>query len=285
MAIPQNYKTGIDKTVNDLRDKRLLIFDEFKLAKFEILRKGETLEFGKNSQNLWQLTKPQPYRTDAVVVDDILGKVREAKFDPALSADAAKKNAADFTSATPAGTLRVADTAGARELEVRKAKDNTYLAKSATVAGVFKVGDDLGKAFDKPLDDYRSKKLTDFGFDDPARVAYESGGKTNTLEHKGDDWLWNGKKADPSTLTASLEALRGRSELRFGEKKFTAPAITITVTHKDGKTTEKLMVAKVNNYHYVQRNGEIGDYEIDPKTLTDLEATMGKIKEAGAARK
>jgi hypothetical protein len=105
------------------------------------------------------------------------------------------------------------------------------------------------------------------------------------LEHKGEDWIWNGKKADASTVTAFLEGLRGFAALSFVEKKFTTPAFTVTVTLADGKTVEKLMVAKVGNFQYAQRAGETGEYELDPKTLTDLEAAMGKIREAGAAKK
>lgn len=284
-TIAQNYKMGFDKKVNDLRDKRLLIFEPEKVAKLEVVRKGETLEFGKSAAGLWQLTKPQPYRTDAVVVDDLLSKLGEAKFDPALDAETAKKNAAAFAAGTPAGVVRVTDAGGVRSIEIRKTKDNEYLAKSAAAEGAYKVGEDLGKSFDKTLDDYRSKKLMDFSFTDPAKVVVETGGKTSVLEHKGEDWIWNGKKADGATVTEFLEGLRGFSALSFVEKKFTTPSFTVTVTQNDGKTVEKLMAAKVGNFVYVQRSGETGEYEIDPKTLTDLEAAMGKIKEAGAAKK
>ena len=82
-------------TVNDLRDKRLVILDESKLSGLEIVRKPETLQFAKNSRSLWQFVKPQPFRTDAVVVDELLSKVKEAKFDPALSLEDQKKNAAE----------------------------------------------------------------------------------------------------------------------------------------------------------------------------------------------
>jgi hypothetical protein len=146
-AIAQNYKLGFDKTVNDLRDKRLLIFDEVKLAKLEVLSKASSLEFGKNAQGIWQLVKPQPFRTDAVVVDELLNKVKEAKFDPAVDAETAKKNAAGFAAAAVVGTVKVTDAGGTRTLEVRKSKDNEFLAKSSAVDGVHKVGEELGKGF------------------------------------------------------------------------------------------------------------------------------------------
>jgi len=284
-AIAQNYKMGFDKTVNDLRDKRLLVVDEAKLARVEVVRKLESFEFSKGGQGLWQMVKPQAYRTDAVVVDDLLNKLKDAKFETATAEDVVKKNAAGFAAGTLAGTLRLTDSGGTKQLEIRKSKDNEYLAKSSMVDGVHKVSEELGKSFEKALNDYRSKKLMDFGFEDPAKIVVESAGKTNMLEHKGEDWIWNGKKADASTVTAFIEGLRGLTALTFVEKKFTTPSFTVSVTHRDGKTVEKLVVSKVGNYQYAQRAGETGEYEVDPKSTTDLEAAMAKIKEAGAAKK
>ena len=52
-------KTSLEKTPNDLRDKRLLTFDQDKLTRVDLQRpNGETIEFGKNNQNDWQILKP-----------------------------------------------------------------------------------------------------------------------------------------------------------------------------------------------------------------------------------
>jgi hypothetical protein len=284
-AIAQSFKVGFDKSVNDLRDKRLVILDEVKLTRLEVVRKADAIEFGKNGKGLWTMVKPQPYRTDAVVVDEVLNKVKEAKFDPALTEDAAKKNASGFAAGALLGTLKFTDGAGAKTLEVRKSKDNEYLAKSSTVEGIYKVGEDLGKIFDKGLDEYRNKKLMDFGFEDPTRIQIDASGKSSVLERKGQDWIWNGKKADAATVTEFLQSLRGFSAMSFVDKGFAAPTFTVTLTQRDGKTLEKLMVSKVGNFHYVRREGETGDYEVDPKAFAELEAAAGKIKEPGAAKK
>lgn len=285
VAIGQNYKVGIDKTPNDLRDKRMLIFEDAKLTGFELARKDATLEFTRNGKGTWQMSRPQAYRVEATAIDDLLTKLGEAKFDPLASADTLKQQATAFASATPVAVVKITDASGTRQLEVRKTKENQVLAKSAAVEGVHKLGEDLAKLLDKGLDDFRSKKLMDFGFDDPAKVVFENSGKTSTLEHKGEDWIWNGKKADSATVHEFLEGLRGFTAMSFVEKKFTTPTITIRVTSKDGKQTETLKIARVGNFQYAQRDGEPGEFELDPKSLGDLEAAMAKIKEAGAAKK
>jgi hypothetical protein len=277
-AIAQYFKVGFDKRVADLQDKRLLVVDEAKLARVEVTRGGTVLEFGKNGQGLWQLVKPQPYRTNATVVDDLLTKVREAVYDPLTLPTVKQQQAAKFASAAPVATLTLTDAAGAKTLEVRKTKEGDYLGKSATVAGVHKVEAALGDALAKPLEEYRSKKLMDFGYDDPARIEWRKDGKTTTLEHKGEDWLLNGAKTDRATVTGFLEQLRGLSALGFVEGKYTTAALSITVTQRDGKTVEKLEVAEVGKFRYARREGEAGQYELDPKTLTDLEAELGRVK-------
>ena len=64
-------KTSLDKAPKDLRDKRLLTFDQDKLTRVELTTKktaGGPIEFGKNNQNEWQIVKPQPYRADSLQV-------------------------------------------------------------------------------------------------------------------------------------------------------------------------------------------------------------------------
>ncbi len=284
-AIGQDFKAGVDRRVNDLRDKRLVVIDEAKLAKIEIAKKGESLEFVKSARGLWKMEKPQAYRTEAVTVDELLNKVKESKFEPALSAEDLKKNAASFTAATLVATLTLSDGLGAKKLEVRKTKENAYLAKSSTVDGVHKVADDLGTSLDKSLDEYRSKKLMDFGYEDPVRIDLDFGGKKSVVERKDKDWMMNGKKMDAQTLMPFLDALRAFSALKFVAGGFTSAASKVTVTQKDGKTLEKLLLAKVGNSVYARREGETGEYEIDPKTLADLEAALGAVKEPGATKK
>ena len=57
-------KTSVDKTLNDLRDKRLLTANSDKLSRVDLIRKGQNIEFGKNKDD-WQILKPKPLRADS----------------------------------------------------------------------------------------------------------------------------------------------------------------------------------------------------------------------------
>ena len=84
-------KTSFDKSPNDLRDKRLLTFDSDKLTRVELQAKGQTVEFGKNGQNEWQILKPRPLRADSSAVSSLVDKLKDAKMDLTGTEDAAKK--------------------------------------------------------------------------------------------------------------------------------------------------------------------------------------------------
>src|SRR5580693_2870992 len=155
-------KTSLEKSLNDLRDKRLLTFDQDKLSRVELLAKKQDVEFGRDKDH-WQIVKPKPLRADGLQVDELMRKLKDAKMDLTLSDDDAKKAAAAFASGTPVATVKITDPSGTQQIEVRKNKDD-YYAKSSTVAGVFKATPDLGTGVDKSLDDFRNKKLFDFGF-------------------------------------------------------------------------------------------------------------------------
>jgi ribosomal protein L12E/L44/L45/RPP1/RPP2 len=170
-TIASYVKTGLDKTDNDLRDKRLMTFDSDKITRVVLAAKGAPVEFGKNAQNEWQILKPAPLRADATQVDSLINKLKDAKMDAIVSDEDAKKAAGGFASGTRVALATVSDSKGDQTLEVHKDKDKNYYAKSSVVDGIYKINTDVGDALDKGLDDFRNKKLFDFGFSDPAKSS------------------------------------------------------------------------------------------------------------------
>ena len=163
-------KTTLDKRPDDLRDKRLLTFDSDKLSRVELTAKGQSLEFGKNGQGEWTIVKPRPLRADGASVDGLVSKLKDAKMDLGNpSEDAAKK----FAAAARVAVVDVTDAGGTQTLEVRRDQEKNVYAKSSAVEGVYKANVDLGDAVDKGLDDFRNKKLFDFGFSDPQQGGFE----------------------------------------------------------------------------------------------------------------
>src|SRR5205823_654359 len=101
-TIASFVKSGLDKRPDDLRDKRLLAFDQDKLTRVELQAKGQAVEFGKDAQGEWQILKPRPLRADSSAVNGLVDKLRDAKMDLAATEDAAKGFASGAKVATAA---------------------------------------------------------------------------------------------------------------------------------------------------------------------------------------
>jgi hypothetical protein len=268
-------KTGLDKGLNDLRDKRLLTFDSDKLTRVDLQSKGQQVEFGKNGANEWQIVKPRPLRADSSQVDTLVTKLKDAKMDLTNpDADAAKK----FAGAARIATVSVTDAGGTQSLEVRQDKDKNYFAKSSSMEGVYKIGSDVGDAFNKSLDDFRNKKLFDFGFSDPSKVEIGTGGATYTKS--GDKWMMGAKAMDNASVQNLIDKLRDLTATKFVERGGGAPVFQATVTSNGGKRVEKVVITKQGEQYFGVRDGESGVYELDKAAVEGLQKAGAEVKEA-----
>ena len=266
-------KTNLDKTPEFLRDKRLLTFDPDKLTRVELQSKGQTVEFGKNGQNEWQIVKPRPLRADSSQVSGLVDKLRDAKLDNTETAEDAVKK---FAGAEKVATATVTDAAGSQTLEIRKDKDKNYFAKSSVVEGAWKTSAEVGDALGKGPDDFRNKKLFDFGFSDPSKVELKNVAYTKT----GDKWMSGPKAMDNATVQTLIDKLRDLSATKFSEKGGGAPVFEATVTSNDGKRVEKVAVSKQGAQYFAKRDNEPSIYELEAATVEDLQKAAADVKEA-----
>jgi hypothetical protein len=277
-TIQSGTKGTLDKVARDLRDKRLLVFDTDKLTRVELASKGQPVEFGRNAQREWQIVKPKPQRADNGQVEDLVRKLGDARMDTSSPDDQAAKAAAAFAGASRVGTATVTDTTGSQTLDVRK-KGNDYYAKSSAVQGVFKVASDLGEALNKGLDDFRNKKLFDFGFNEPSSIAMRDGTKNYSFQKSGEKWNAAGKQVDPTSVQSFIDKLRDLKAITIRDTGFTTPIIEITVMSDGGKRTEKVQISQTGNSFFAKREGEPTAYELDSKVVEELQRAAADVKE------
>jgi hypothetical protein len=238
----------------------------------DLAAKGTPVEFGKNNQNEWQILKPRPLRADGSQVDTLITKLKDAKMDLAgAQLDIAQK----FAAAAKVATVVVADAGGNQTLDVRRDKDKNCYAKSSAVEGVYKVASDLADALDKNLDDFRNKKLFDFGFSDPNKVEL----KAVTYAKSGDKWLAGSKAMDNTSVQNLIDKLRDLSAAKFPEKGGGQPVFEARVTSNDGKRVEKVSITKQGTQYFAQRENEPSIYEVDSKAVDDLQKAASDVKE------
>jgi hypothetical protein len=276
-TIASYNKTSMDKTSSDLRDKRLLTTDFDKVSQIEVVGKKQTIDFGRNKQE-WTILKPKPLRADNSQVEDLVRSLRDAKLETATTDADAKKAASSFAGGEPVGTAKVTDTSGTQELQVRKVKDD-YYAKSTVVAGVYKVSSSVGTELSKSLDDFRNKKLFDFGYDDPNKVEVRDGTKAYFLTKGGQDW-WgpDGKKMDAASVQSLIDKLRSLTAKKFADSGFAAQVLDVTVTSNDGKRLERVQVSKNGDRWLARRENEPSLYELDAASITDIQKAAGDLK-------
>jgi len=276
-ALSSYKKNGFDKSTNDLRDKRLLPFDSNKVASIELTTKKQTIAFGR-SKDEWQIVKPKPFRADRFQVEELLRTLRDAKMDLSASQDETKV-AAGFTSGAPFATAKVTDVSGIQELQVRKNKDD-YYAKSSAVAGLYKIPSATATGLDKSADDFKNKKLFDFGFAEPDRVEFHDGPKSYFLAHSGSDWWSNGTKMDHGAASALIDKIRDLSASNFAETGFAAPSLDLTITSDGGKRIEKISFSKNGDKYLAKRENEPALYELNASTVEELQKSAADLKPA-----
>lgn len=280
-TIASYVKSSLDKTPNDLRDKRLLTFDQDKLTRVDLQPAGgENIEFGKNNQNDWQILKPKPLRADGSQVEELIRKLKDAKMDATISDEDAKKAAAAYASGSKVATASVTDSSGTESLEVRKDKDKNYYAKSSalagTDAGIYKVTTDLGDGLNKKVDDFRNKKLFDFGWTDPNKVEV---GKA-AFEKNGDKWMSGAKQMDASSVQNVVDKLRDLTATKFLDNAAAGtPVLDITVSSNNGKRVEEVSISKQGDTYFAKRENEPSIYQLDSKAVEDLQKAANEVKE------
>jgi hypothetical protein len=141
----------------------------------------------------------------------------------------------------------------------------------------------LGKAIDKGLDDFRNKKLFDFGYSAPNKIELRNGAKAYSLAHGTggyDDWWSNGKKMDGANVDTVLSDLRDMTATSFPSSGFTNPTIDLIVTSDDGKRTENVQLARAGDHYIAKRENEPALYQLDGTTVDSLFKSADDLKPA-----
>jgi hypothetical protein len=285
-TMASSNKSAFDKDSKDLRDKHLLNFSQDKLSRLELTARNQTFEFAKVGESDWQIVKPKTMRADSTLVNELVLKLKNAEMDSGFTDEDAKKAVPIFASATVIGTAKVTDQSGSKTLEIRKLKDD-YYAKSSELQGAYKVRKDVSDGLDKPLDDFRNKKIFDFGFNDPTRIEVTDGAKMSVYDKGGEIWMSSGKKMDSTSVQAFIDRLRDLSAAKFVESGFTAPVVTLTVVSNQGKRREKVEIsAAASGGNFVaRRDGDASFYELEANVVKELRQAVGDVREAQPEKK
>jgi hypothetical protein len=273
-------RNTIAKALNDFRDKRLLPVSADQISRLDVIRKGQTIEFGRNKEE-WQILQPKPLRADSTQVAELVEKLTDAKMNLGIDL---KQSASAFASGTPVVTAKVTSPSGTQELQIRKNKDD-YYGKSSAVDGIYKINLDVAHALDKDLDGFRNKKVFDVGFADPNKVEVHNGSKSYFLTRNGSDWWLNGKKLDVDTVGALLSGIRDVTADKLQDSGSVNPSIDVTVTWDEGKRVEKASFEKQADAYLAKRENEVGFYHLQAAQVDAVLKAADDLKPAATPSK
>jgi hypothetical protein len=195
-----------------------------------------------------------------------------------------KVAAAQFASGEKVGMASTTDNTGTQTVEIHKSKDKDggYFAKSSAVAGIYKVAGDVGDSLGKGVDDYRNKKLFDFGFNDPTKLEING----TAYQKAGDKWTAGSTSYDAGSVQAVIDKLRDLSASKFSDKMAGTQALTVAITSGDNHRYEKVAIDKDGASYAAQRDGEPATvYIVESKDVDDLQKAISGIKQQAPPKK
>lgn len=272
----------LSKTLAELRDKRLLVFEPGQVTQLTLTAKGATTEFSRNSQGTWQMVKPQAYRADGLTVEEMVRKLGEAKLDLTLAPADGAKLVSSFAAGVPVASATVRTASGTQSIEIRRVQEE-YLAKASSAEGAHKVTKELADGLDKSVNDLRTNKLFDFGFAEVSKAGYREGSTNLTYEHQGDEWKSGGQKVSGVSVQSYIDKLRDLASLRFLTEGMPAETVELTVTSTKG--TERVTLGKRGTQWFAQRPGEPAIYELETKLVEELQTAARAVKPEAAEKK
>jgi hypothetical protein len=84
---------------------------------------------------------------------------------------------------------------------------------------------------------------------------------------------------DVTSVQSLIDKLRDLSATKFVEAGFSTPVIEIGVTWGDGKRNEKVLMSKGASAFFARRENEPTTYELDTKTVEEIQRAAGDVKE------
>ncbi|HRE90692.1 MAG TPA: DUF4340 domain-containing protein [Myxococcota bacterium] len=280
----KDLRTPVNKTLSELRDKKVFAFEGDDISKIEItpesgpkvvLTSTTTEEppapdagpdAKPTKKTTWALTEPANVKGDAAVasIARSLGSLRAEDFIPLDKADEAGKKAL----AGPAWRYAMTVDGKTETLIIAEGDKDKAWAQVEGRNELMTLSAWTAKNLEKGLEDLKDKTVWDHPLDSVTRLtlSQESGGAM-TLIKDGTSWTFADGvaafTADPSSIlsgVAKLSAVRWAraSEVEDAKKLLATPAITAAV-EAAGKTLEVRFSAPLEGDDAQNRWGVVGD--------------------------
>ena len=290
-AVNREIYTELNRTVFDLRDKRVIDFQRTATHRFTIRQGDSEIVCQKNVDGEWEITSPVALKADAEAVDDLLFGVDALRV--VTFVEDQPKNLQPYGLDSPSieASFMVPNTEPAVLLVGKMKGDNIYV-KAQNAAPVFLVKQALLDLVGMGVAGLRNKQILDFDGDDAAKIVLQHGDVNLTCQKQGTNWRLTHpvqEQAENGAIRRLIQQVNRLTVEAFlvvspptTTTGFDAPEIRLVITLKD-RTEHLLEIGKLANeeHHYGRLQNTLDTVfllqretgENLKKTVDDLRAT------------
>lgn len=233
--------------------KPLFSFQQDDIVGVTLRRSDQTIAFEKKEKD-WRITRPLDSATDSAAVDALLSSIASARLSRTIdvSPPASPEKLKEFGLDAPAVTLFVKLKAGAEHRLRLGAKDFTggyVYALTEAAAGVALLPDDILTNSDKPLLDFRDRRIAIFDQENIARLRVRNQHGALVAE-KNAEGKWQvvspvakkGREVEASRILNALENARASeildSPTPADRARLVRPAVEVELSTRGGHRIE-----------------------------------------------
>ena len=186
-AVNKEIYTKLNRTVFDLRDKRVIDFQRTATQRF-VLRQGDRkIVCKKNVGGEWEITEPVALKADEQAVDDLLFGVDALKVVAFVDDRPSSLQPYGLNSPSIEASFMVPDAEPA-VLLVGKVKDDNIYVKAQNAEPVFLVKKELLDLVGMGIAGLRDKQILNFKADDAAKIVLRHGDVNLICQKQGTNW-------------------------------------------------------------------------------------------------
>ena len=286
ITLPSYGKSSLEKTLFDLRDRRIVTLDVDQLQRLEVSGGGKSYNLAKNPDGQWDLVLPPPVRADNFTVDNIVSQFRARPMMSILAED--KKNSAQYGFGNPTLTAKLSSAAGNQTLVVGKKDGNNYDATNSALEPVFTIGGDFVTALQKDPADLRDKNLFSFSSFDAKTIDITTAKDHRVFQQNDFKWKQTEPASKDEPTDKMQDLLNALSDLRaFSFPKATPgnlapfgldkPLYTLKAAFGDKNKTETVEVGSVGDKCYARRDPDPVPSEVPKAQVDSIGKALGAL--------
>jgi hypothetical protein len=279
--------TSTDKDLADLRDRSVLGgLSQYDIKGLKLNTESGPIQLDKQEAD-WKLTAPISGAAEESEVNSLLSELTSAKATEIVSEspdDLAKYGLNN----SKIGVTALLTSGGERVLNIGSKVDEQYYAKTSDRPQIFKIEKALYDKLNVKPATLRSKEIIKVSQEDVTRVQLKNPNLTLVVEPDKDHNKWLVKEpADKKDKEASafkiFTPLQSKAEEVLDKPsaaiaaKLAKPAVVLTLTYKDGKTSVVKFSAADGDSVYVQVSGNPAVYKVGKLMLEGLSFKLDEV--------